>query len=368
MKICFVAQLIYPYLSNFHETKTAGGAELQQVFIGKGLKEKGFDVSYISMDYGQRDEKAIDGLKIFKTFTASEGLFGIRFFYPRLYKIWKALKRADADIYYVRCATFLPGVVAQFCRRNHRKFIYAGAHVTDFIPEQFRIPTKRDEMLYVYGLRRADKIIVQSHEQKQLLQKNFNLSSTIIPNFSPESQKKIKKNDRKYVLWVSTIRKWKRPEHFLELASQFPQERFLMIGGPSFGEDELYRTIEHRSKNIKNLKFLGYQPYTTTESYFDRCKIFVNTSVYEGFPNTFLQAWRRGIPVISYFDPDHVIEQNRLGTVISTRSGLKKALEDLLQHCIEYDSQISDYFLKKHSVRVMDSYAELFQGVLDIRH
>lgn len=365
MKICFVAQHIYPWLSRSSTVQTSGGAELQQAFIGRALREKGYDVSYISLDHGQPDGESIEGLTIYKSFKPEEGIFGIRFAYPRLYKIWKALKRANADIYYVRCATFLPGILAIFCKMYAKKFVFAGAHETDFSPNKFRFPTKRDEVLYKYGLQRAHAIIVQSSDQKKLLWENFRLKGKVIRNFYPYDPVRLPDSQRKNILWVSTMRAWKRPSQFIRLARSFPSETFVMIGGRASAADgKLFDEIKKRAAKVKNLQFLGFQPFEITERYFDKSKVLVNTSEYEGFPNTFLQAWLRGIPVISYVDPDDVIATNRLGLVVHSEEDLPRALSTVLYSHSWDSGPILKYFNQNHSSKIIDQYCSIFDETL----
>ena len=52
---------------------------------------------------------------------------------------------------------------------------------------------------------------------------------------------------------------------------------------------------------------------TSIDALYDRAKVLVNTSDVEGFPNSYLQAWIRGVPVVTLIDPDGVIEREGLG-------------------------------------------------------
>ena len=362
-KICFVALDIYPCLSGRYPVDRIGGAEVQQMFIGKGLRAKGYDVSYVTQDYGQPDIEVIDNLRVYKAFKPNAGLFGIRFLYPRLFKIWKALTRVNADVYYTRGAGFLPSILGIFSKIHKKKFIFAASSDANFIPEMLKLPTQRDKILYRYGLKRAAAIIVQSNIQKSLLWQNFKLHGTVIPNFCIAEAKHLQDRERRYILWVSFIRHMKRPMQFIRLAQEFPNEEFVMIGGPAASNQTLFEEVKRESATLRNLQFLRFQPFEQTEKYFDKCKVFVNTSVYEGFPNTFLQAWRRGIPVISYVDPDNVIKQNKLGIVVSSERELDEALRSFVRGPVWDPNRVIEYFRKNHSHKVIDKYTALLREI-----
>jgi glycosyltransferase involved in cell wall biosynthesis len=112
---------------------------------------------------------------------------------------------------------------------------------------------------------------------------------------------------------VSTIRPVKQPEIYLKIAKLLPKLKFLMIGGES-KEKELYTQIEKEANAISNLEFLGFVPHHKIQKYYQEASIFINTSQIEGFPNTFLESWINGTPVISLnVDPDEIICKDKLG-------------------------------------------------------
>ena len=83
-----------------------------------------------------------------------------------------------------------------------------------------------------------------------------------------------------------------------------------MIGGP--GDDKnFYSQIKKKANTTKNVKFLGFVDYFSITKLFEESSLFVNTSISEGFPNTYLQAWANKVPTASLqVDPDSIIEKN----------------------------------------------------------
>jgi glycosyltransferase involved in cell wall biosynthesis len=127
-----------------------------------------------------------------------------------------------------------------------------------------------------------------------------------------------------------------------------------MVAGKG-SDPQLQLQTELEGTKLKNVTYLSHQPFEKVEELFDEASAFVNTSIpdCEGFPNTYLQAWSRGIPVISFFDPDRLISMNSLGIVVESLPQLENALRLLLtsQRSSVYDSQtIQDFFIQKFSV------------------
>ncbi len=71
-----------------------------------------------------------------------------------------------------------------------------------------------------------------------------------------------------------------------------------------------------------NIKFLGRVSPEEAQQTIAKAALLLSTSDEEGFPNTFLQAWASGTPVLGLgVDPDQVVSRERLGAVSNDLDG-----------------------------------------------
>ncbi len=329
-KICFIEGSSYAVLDPNVRTASTGGESVQHTLLAKAFAERGWQVSIVSGDIGQEDGIIVDGIRVWKTHARLAGLPYLRFFYPRLVKSWRALRKADADIYFQSCAGLMTGVVARFVAGRNRKMIFRIAHDTDCVPGEQLINLERDRRIYEYGLRRADLISAQSNTQARALQENYGLHSFEIDMAAeiPEDPKGAARDID--VLWVNNFRDFKRPELLLDIARSMPDVSFTMIGGPMKGAEALYDNVRDAALDLDNIDFVGGISYSEVNHYFLRAKLFLNTSDSEGFPNSFFQAWVRRVPVVSFFDPDGLIAGVGLGISVDTQNDFCEALARLL--------------------------------------
>src|SRR6266850_697450 len=126
--ICFVAPKAYSVLSGGVDLRHIGGAEVQQTLVARGLVELGYRVSFIVQDHGQPRASQVNGITVYPSYIPNAGWRHLRFLHPRLTRLWSAMMRADADVYYQRTSDSLTGIVAAFTRTYQRGFLFALGH------------------------------------------------------------------------------------------------------------------------------------------------------------------------------------------------------------------------------------------------
>ena len=212
-------------------------------------------------------------------------------------------------------------------RRCGGKVMYRIASDIDLKPEE-RHGTTEDP--FIAALLKADSVIAQTPYQQREAMARYGLNTTLIPTaYYGRASESLEKES---ILWVGQSAVYRRPWVVLELARAFPEERFVMVMPPV--DTMLASVITKSAKQIPNLTILDYVPVDEMQFMFDRAKLVLNTAMFEGFPNTFLQTAQARSPYISLkWNPDNFLEQNSIGfgcddSIETMKKRLKELLED----------------------------------------
>ena len=359
-KICFVAPKAYPLFNP--DAKNVkyhfGGSEIDLYLLALELsKDSNFEVSFITADYSQPEIEKINNIKIIKSLDFNEcPLKGS-------IKIWRAMKKADAQIYILKTAS--PGVplVAMFCLLHKRFFAYrtASQHECDgkYVKEHLLLGPA-----FKFSLRKAKFVFTQNATDKENLQRTLGISSIFIRNGHYIEPLGIESRD--IILWVGRSSPEKNPQLFADLAKQSPNENFAMIC-PQAMDDDHYEQLTRNAATIPNLKFIRQVPYSQIAEYFRKAKVFVCTSQREGFPNTYIQACMNATPILSLsINPDGFLDKYNCGFC---SNGNFEQMADKL-HSMLSDNKYIDlgknarrYVEQNHDItKIAEEYKKLFAG------
>ena len=330
--VCFVAPYTYPSLVPGTGAAVAGGAEVQQAQLMRLLAADGYRISVLSQDFGQPERCVREGIEIcLLPEHAGRWIKGLRWLVPRLTDVVSLLDELKPDCVYVRTATAYLLPAAWYARRRRRRLVYASASDLDFRPGRNPLLTRRDDALFRLGLKGVDTFILQNQAQAAMLRSTRGREGVLIPNVHSEPGAGVAAIDGP-ILWVGTMAAIKRPGLLLELAALLPHRRFVMIGGVGAAADAqlFYEQVAKAAAGLSNVDFAGFVPPAEVGLRFDGAALLVNTSSAEGFPNTFLQAWRRGVPSLSFVRPE--VAQGTVDTLACTDvADMAAQIEALLQ-------------------------------------
>lgn len=238
-------------------------------------------------------------------------------------RLWQMLRRIEPDVIYQRVGCAYTGVAARYAKIYGKRLVWHVASDRNLIHEKFNWDWKGplqhlERRFLAYGIRNASAVVVQTVDQERLLKRNYNRTATaIIPNFHPKPKEELSRFDAPIrVCWVANMKVLKRPEIFARLAEDcqhLSNVEFIMIGSPSPAMQG-WKDLMARVERLENLRYLGRQSQEEVNQTMAESHILVNTSDYEGFSNTFIQAWLRQVPVLSLsVNPDSVFDSHEIG-------------------------------------------------------
>jgi glycosyltransferase involved in cell wall biosynthesis len=355
IKVCFVLPKAYE-IFNPDVGDYAGGAEVDLYFLATEVaRDSGFEVSFIVADYGQNDVEVIEDVTVLKALDFSRNVL------DGLLRTWSALKRANADIYMMKCASAGVPLVAAFCKLHRRIFLYRLASLLESDGTYARQHPILGR-LFAWSLRQAPIVFAQNASDAGNLTRTMGISSRVIPNGHRLQQ--VQQRTRDTILWVGRDDPIKNPERFLDLVRVVPNEHFTMVC-QTLSDGQHYANLIAEAGKIPNLRFIRHVPFNQIDTYFQRAKVFVNTSESEGFPNTFIQACKCGTAILSFaVNPDGFLDTHACGLCCDGDSrrltyNLKVMLEN--NKYMELGASARRYVEEHHDItKVAAEYKSIF--------
>ena len=169
--------------------------------------------------------------------------------------------------------------------------IYFG--IFDFIKK------KIIKILIILLYKKSSKIITNSSKCSKDLENivNFKVHTIFSPSYLHEKvKKKNKKNKQKIFLAVSRLAKEKNILYLVDAINLIRKKNFILkIIGDGDQRKKLISYVK-KLKLEKKIKFLNFK--RNTSQYFAESDLFINTSFFEGFPNSVVEAISNNVPVL----------------------------------------------------------------------
>jgi len=333
IKICIISHFGYPLYNENCSSQFGGGSEVQLYLLSKEFsRNENIEVNVITGNYGDRNNhfEVKNKIKIYKVLPLKRCFIN---YFKFVFNFFFYLHKINPDIVIQRAISITTGLTAFYCKIFNKKFIYSIANKPDVEDS-----TKKGVIckIFRFGLRNADFIVAQNNEQMKLLHDlgyKSSFQALILKSGYPIRNKEEGTIGKSDILWVGRAVNWKRPELFLKLALIFKNRSFVMICSKYMNE-EYWEDLKNLSEKISNLKFIEFVKFSEIDDYFKKAKVYINTSIYEGFPNTFLQAFKYETPVISLnVNPNNIFDKYNIGYYCNNNFDLlKEKLSELMQN------------------------------------
>jgi glycosyltransferase involved in cell wall biosynthesis len=349
-----------------------GGAERQQWLLARALAAAGWSVTIGLQGSGGTDhDETIDSVRFIHL------PMGSALFPPlqRFASLNRFLRSERPDWWYWRCASHLFGPAVATAKVHKVRTIFAAAFDSDVQPRRALVERPVAWPLFAWGLAGSNRILVQHHGQFSNLASPLQAKAAVVPSMVSLVPATSQRERGNYVAWVGMLRQPKRPDLLVQVARKAPNVRIVVCGGPT----------EHRSPSgygnnivrelatLPNVTYLGQVAADRAREVIANAAALLCTSDEEGFPNTFLEAWAAGTPVVTLtVDPDHITERHRLGAVSGCVDRVVTDLAGLIaspQERQEIATRAKRYVGDFHSAAaVVDAFQRAVLGNLLIPH
>ncbi|NBS53500.1 MAG: glycosyltransferase family 1 protein [Spartobacteria bacterium] len=307
MKLLFLSSYAHLVLER-STSRVSGGAELQVALLARELAQRGIEVVIVGGDTGQQDGVVLEGVKI-----RSGGKFhsgNLIAMLASIPKVFSVIREERPDwVFLLGWTAWMALVVVMRGALGYRAGFICGSDSE--LTGDFRRENPVRGGLFEWGVAECDlRYAMTEHQRELFAKKGWSCGmyrNLILP---PTCERAGGKNVD--FLWVSRCQPVKRPHIFLDLVEALPSSSFEMVCPRE--DVGLWDSVAKRAATLPNLRFIEKVPYHEIQSHYDAAKVFVNTSEWEGWPNSFIQAGLGRTALLSLaVNPDGIFERFGLG-------------------------------------------------------
>lgn len=353
-------KILFTYMDTIEffveEGKPLGGSAVETLVWMKIFKELGFDVQQVRYKNEPRNRishyKWIEFIPLFNSeFTM------IRLWYLyRLPLYFKALKRSKCNYLFTSIPAWYSFYLSVFCKILGIKYIL---RIPSDIMVDDRLYLKESKINSQYikwAYKLSYAILAQNEYQYLKLISKFP-KKKILKIYNPFvlDQKFLvkKKKPEGFIAWVANFRQVKNLALLYRIAKMYPNEIFKIAGKPINPLDIETEESLSNLRNLPNVNFVGQVAREDILDFFSGAKYLLNTSRFEGFSNTFIEAMATGTPILSTenVNPDNIISDYQIGGLYNSEIDLKIFFSSSIEkeyivwstNCLKFVKENHDY-------------------------
>lgn len=359
MKILFI-EFKLPYLLKDADYP-AGGYAVELLNWLNGLTDNGCQCGVLTWRGATKFIDKKFSFQVLDTFTPDKGLKILKYFYLHIPALLQAARQFRPDIIVQAVSGLQTGMMAFVAGRIKIPFIYRAASDMDADHRYKTMMPWYAQHAYRYGLNRAAAIVCQNQYQYNAYKKVFTekplyiLHNPLIPinNITLLSRPK-----KLYIAWLGNFKVAKNVGLLRDIAKSLPDIYFKVGGMIGRGIDRETEEALGELQLLENVELSGYISRTEVGKFLGGAVCLLNTSRYEGFSNTFLEALACGTPVAcpARVDPDNIIAQNYLGLTSVKDHQLGDRVRELYSLNADEHNKLSErcreYVLQNHDLRL----------------
>jgi glycosyltransferase involved in cell wall biosynthesis len=342
------------------EEKPSGGAAVQAYGWIRGLSEAGQGI-YVMTNVNQNEslKKECRDLKLIPLYKKEKGIRWLRWVYYRLPYIYKQIKKAKPDYLYQGIPTWTSFVLGAICRQLNIKYVLRISN--DYLLDErfYKNYSRTHRFFQRQGIKLSHCVLCQNDYQLGIIKKEFpNKVAFKISNpmLLRSKDSIIDIDSRKYIAWLGLYQYQKNLKLLYEIACSFKNEQFLIAGKEESKCDADTHYYLCKLRELPNVQFVGFLHRDQVLPFLSKAKFLLNTSHYEGFSNTFLEAMSVGTPIMTSHkvNPDSIISNNKLGIVYNDLADLKNQYASLTPELYaEMSGNVLNYVIQQHDYKLL---------------